>query len=299
MSCKMDYNRALEILQIKEDFDNPVTIEIIKKKYKMGALIYHPDQNAYEYLMKYFNLDMEWKGDEFTNNSHPSFHSYKDLLTSFLKNVIDEGGIDLNGNFLLIIIHKLTQLCELKAFEFIEKLDKELLIKIYDVLYRYYNVFRISEDFLLKIRKVLDSKLQNDSCIILHPSLDDLLSENVYRLAVDDKLLWIPLWHHELIYDISGSDLYVRCFPILPETVIINENNDIIVKLKYAIQDILNIQNISFKLANKEFSFPCQLMFIKPYQKIYLKEKGIPCIDIEDVYNISKRGCIIAEIELY
>ena len=68
-------------------------------------------------------------------------------------------------------------------------------------------------------------------------------------------------------------------------------------------QRIVELENnnniLDAELANKEFSFPCQLMFIKPYQKIYLKEKGIPCIDIEDVYNISKRGCIIAEIELY
>jgi hypothetical protein len=30
----------------------------------------------------------------------------------------------------------------------------------------------------------------------------------------------IPLWHHELVYDNSGSDIYVKCNPILDE----NEN---------------------------------------------------------------------------
>ena len=69
--------------------------------------------------------------------------------------------------------------------------------------------------------------------------------------------------------------------------------------MKLSIQEILHKKNINFKLSNKEYIFPCNLMFIKTHQRIYLKEKGIPCIDINDVYNISKRGCIIAEIELY
>ena len=112
-------------------------------------------------------------------------------------------------------------------------------MKIYDILYRYYKVLNISEDFVLKLRKVLDDKLQNDSCIILNPTLEDLLEDKAYRLIVDEKTYWIPLWHHELVYDVSGSDLYVRCFPILPDNVTINENNDIIIKSDYSIHKLL------------------------------------------------------------
>jgi hypothetical protein len=312
-NSKMNYIEAIKILQIEENFDNQVTIEIVKKKYKMCALIYHPDknksedaaeqfckiQNAYEYLMKYFHLDMEWKGDEFTNRSHPSFGSYKDLMFAFLRNIMEDGGGEPTHNLLIIVLQKLTQLCELKAFEFIDKLDKELLIKIYDILYRYYAVFGISEDFLLKIRKVLDNKLQNDSCIVLHPSLEDLLDDKVYRLIIDDNTFLIPLWHHELVYDISGADLYVRCFPILPDNVSINENNDIIIRSKYAIQELLHTKNISFNLAGKEYKKLSNILFISEKQKLLISNNGIAHIDTENIYNITKRSCIFAEIELY
>jgi len=317
---KINNNKKIKILQNKKNFENPVTIENNKKKNKMAALMYHPDknksedaaeqfckiQNAYEYLMKYFHLDMEWKGDEFTNRSHPSFGSYKDLMFAFLRNIMEDsqrpgdfGGGEPTHNLLIIVLQKLTQLCELKAFEFIEKLDKELLIKIYDILYRYYTVFGISEDFLLKIRKVLDNKLQNDSCIVLHPSLEDLLDDKVYRLIIDDNIFLIPLWHHELVYDISGADLYVRCFPILPDNVSINENNEIIIRSKYAIQELLQTKNISFNLAGKEYKKLSNILFIREKQKLLISNNGIAHIDTENIYNITKRSCIFAEIELY
>jgi hypothetical protein len=198
-----------------------------------------------------------------------------------------------------MVVQKLTQLCEIKAFEFIEKLDKELLMKIYDILYRYYKVLCISEEFVLKLRKVLDDKLQNDSCIVLHPTLEDLLEDKVYRLIVDEKTYWIPLWHHELVYDVSGADLYVRCFPILPDNVNINDNNDIIIKCNYSIHRLLYQKDITLNLAGKEYVKPCNLLFIRKNQNLLINNHGIPHINTEDIYNVSKRGRIFAEIDLY
>jgi len=310
-NSKMSYQEALDILQITADIENPVTEDIIKKKYRMAALMYHPDKNksedagekfykvqeAYEFLMKYIHNDTKWNGDEYTYE-HP-LQSYKNLLLAFLRNIMEENGVEPLQNILIIVVQKLTQLCEIKAFEFIEKLDKELLMKIYDILYRYYSVLRISEDFVLKLRKVLDDKLQNDSCIILHPTLEDLLEDRVYRLIVDENIYWIPLWHHELVYDVSGADLYVRCFPILPDNVSINENNDIIVRTVHSIQNLLHKKELTFRLAGKEYNKPCNLLFVRKNQNLLISNAGIAHINTEDIYNVSKRGRIIAEIELY
>ena len=311
----MNYHDAIEILQITEDVDNPLTSEIIKKKYRMAALMYHPDKNksddagkkfyevqdAYEFLMKYINVETKWNGDNYIHS--PSMNSFKDLLAAFLRNIMDDGigqrCETTQHDILFIVVQKLTQLCETKAFEFIEKLNKDLLMKIYDILYRYYKVLNISEDFVLKLRKVLDDKLQNDSCIILHPTLEDLLEDKAYRLVVDEKTYWIPLWHHELVYDVSGSDLYVRCFPILPDNVIINENNDIIIKENHSIQKLLYVKELTFHLAGKEYKKQSDLLFAKKKQNLLISNHGIALMNTDDIFNVTKRGRIIAEIELH
>jgi len=308
---KMNYQNAIDILQIIEDIETPLTAYTIKKKYRMAALMYHPDKNnsddagekffegqeAYEFLMKYINVETKWNGDNYIHS--PSMNSFKDLLADFLRNIMDDGVGDPIQNILFLVVQKLTQLCEMKAFEFIEKLNKELLMKLYDILYRYYKVLNISEHFVLKLRKVLDEKLQNDSCIILNPTLEDLLEDKAYRLVVDEKTYWIPLWHHELVYDISGADLYVRCFPILPDNVNINENNDIIIKSIYSIHKLLYETELTFHLAGKEYKKQTDLLFVRKTQNLLISNHGIALMNTDDIFNVSKRGRIFAEIELY
>lgn len=309
-NSQINYQESIDILQITED-DNPLTVNIIKKKYRMAALMYHPDKNksvdacdnfhkvqdAYEFLMKYINADTNWNGDNYVYS--PSMNSFKDLLTAFLRNIMDDGIGDPVHDILFIVVQKLTQLCETKAFEFIEKLNKDLLMKLYDILYRYYKVLSISEDFVLKLRKVLDEKLQNDSCIILNPTLEDLLEDKAYRLIIDNNTFWIPLWHHELVYDVSGADLYVRCFPILPDNVSINENNDIIIKSVYSIHKILYEKELTFHLAGKEYKKQPDLLFVRKNQNLLISNYGIAHMNANDIFNVTKRGRIYAEIELY
>jgi hypothetical protein len=310
-NSKMNYHDAIDILQISEDVDKPLTVNIIKKKYRMAALMYHPDKNksddagekffevqdAYEFLMEHINVDMKMNSE---NSSYsPNMNSYKGLLAAFLRNIMDDGCGDPVQDILFIVVQKLTQLCETKAFEFIEKLNKDLLMKIYDILYRYYKVLSISEDFVLKLRKVLDEKLQNDSCIILNPTLEDLLEDKAYRLVVDEKTYWIPLWHHELVYDVSGADLYVRCFPILPDNVSINENNDIIIKSRYSIHKLLYEKELTFHLAGKEYKKQPELVFVRKTQNLLISNYGIAHMNTDDIFNVTKRGQIFAEIELY
>jgi len=308
---KMTYHEAIDILQITEDVDTPLTVNIIKKKYRLAALMYHPDKNksddagekfmeaqeAYEFLMKYINEDTKWNSGNYSYSMN--MNSYKELLESFLRNIMDDGVGDPIQNILFLVVQKLTQLCEMKAFEFIEKLNKELLMKLYDILYRYYKVLNISEDFVLKLRKVLDEKLQNDSCIILNPTLEDLLEDKAYRLIVDEKTYWIPLWHHELVYDVSGADLYVRCFPILPDNVCINENNDIIMKKNYSIHKLLYEKELTFQLAGKEYKKQTELLFVRINQNLLISNHGIAHMNTDDIFNVTKRGRIFAEIDLY
>ena len=114
------------------------------------------------------------------------------------------------------------------------RLNKELLISIYKIIDNYKEVFHFSIEFIDKIKEIIKSKTENETRIILHPLLDDLFENNLYKLSYEDKMYIIPLWHHELTYDKSGGkELIVECYPILPDNVRIDQENNIHVRLEY------------------------------------------------------------------
>ena len=103
----MTNEKAYEILGI--DLNEEITIDIIKRHYKLSALKYHPDKNknvdavakfqniceAYEYLCKYNNIHANIKDN-----------NYETLLFSFLKKII---GVDSNQYNMFIIIIMITR----------------------------------------------------------------------------------------------------------------------------------------------------------------------------------------------
>jgi len=282
-----------------------LTLDILKRKYRIKALLYHPDKNnspdscerfqeiqcAYEYLLKTVDNNENFIYDH---------SSYKDILMDFLRNTID-GNLDINefqSRIFKTIIQKITQMCEKKAVNMLNKIDKDLLIKIYDILKKYKDIFYISENLLSEINTIVGDKIKNDECIILNPLLDDLFEHNLYKLKIDERIYLIPLWHHELIYDNSGSDLYVKCCPILPENVQIDNKNNIFIDLKYKIDELFGKEEITIEYGKKEFYFcPSDLKLTKT-QSVVLKNQGISIIQSDNIYDITKKGNIILNIEL-
>ena len=104
------------------DINDPdIDVDMIKRQYRLKALIYHPDKNkspnavskfqeihdAYEYLLmaeEYENNDTHAADDE----------SYRNLFMIFLKKILEnETGQSVFYN----IIQRITTMCESKAFE--------------------------------------------------------------------------------------------------------------------------------------------------------------------------------------
>lgn len=299
----MNNKTARFILDI--EYNELLTFDILKRKYRIKALLYHPDKNkspdscerfqeiqcAYEYLLKTVDNNESFNYD----NS-----SYKDILMDFLRNTID-GNLDVNdfqSRIFNTIIQKITQMCEKKALNMLNKIDKDLLIKIYDILKKYKDIFYISENLLSEINTIVADKIKNDECIILNPLLDDLFEHNLYKLKIDERIYLIPLWHHELIYDNSGSDLYIKCSPILPENIQIDNKNNIIMDLKYKIDELFDKEEIMIECGKQEFYFcPADLKLMKR-QSVILKNQGISIIQPDNIYDITKKSNIILNFEL-
>lgn len=295
----MKTETAYKILDLDIN-DVKITINQIKRQYHTKALIYHPDKNnhpdavskfqeintAYEHILKTKEFGIHTEGNS----------SYKNILLLFLNKILEN---ETSNTVFYNIINRITALCEEKAVELLEKLDKPTLIKTKTIITKYKDELHINEHIISTIDKIMKDKDENDECIILNPSLHDLYENNLYKLTHNEKTYIIPLWHHELIYDLdNNNDLYVNCYPILPENIEIDEKNNVHMNVEYNINDIWGKEYIY--VTCDEIDYPIQLNTLKmaEEQTIMFVKKGITKINTKDIYNISVKSDLLIHIKL-
>ena len=305
----MNYHDACVLLEI----DDVLNIEILKRQYRRKALQYHPDKNksadasdkfnniknAYEFLMKY--LDDPNIDEDFANPFDNMVKSeYTKILFSFLNNILgtDVQYQDIKSRIFYVIVNKIASCCENKAFELLEKLDKKILIKISEFFFKFKDIFHFSDDFLNNLEEMVSTKIKDDKCIILNPFLEDLFENNLYKLTENGNIYYIPLWHHELIYDNLGSDMYVKCVPILPEHISIDSHNNIHVELKYNIRELWGKPLLEFHLGKNVFSILTEKLKFRENQTVVLQNQGISIINLDNIFDISKKSNIVVYINL-
>ena len=297
----MNFTKACNILDISIENRNPINMDIVKKQYRRKALQYHPDKNnsenstaefllikeAYHYLSNNADIDM-------SENMN-----YANDLFSFLRQSLHSSNENLMQNKVFqVILTKIVECCEAKALDLLEKLDKTVLVKINDVFKLYADVFHFSEGFLKSVEEIMVNKIQKDECVILNPFLDDLWENNLYKMVEKGGTFLIPLWHHELVYDNSGCDLYVKIIPVLPDNVKIDEKNNIHVELSYNIQDLWGKHMIEFYLGKKRIRFSREQLYLRQNQTIVLCKQGISNINLENIYDISRKSDIIIDLDI-
>lgn len=300
MEDKMTREKAISILHIQEaDIDE----EIIKKSYRKMALKYHPDKNNSKEAQEKF-ITIQEAYDFLKGSQNIEKNDYYSLLQAFLDSLF-EGQI--NTIVVFEIVRKIMNICEDKSIELLKKIDKYLLKKIYDMMVLYKDILHFSTDFLEKIYDIIKIKFDNDERIIIHPVLDDLFENNLYKLTIDSKLYIVPLWHHHLIYEnekinengeIEIAEIYVDCYPILPDNVFIDEQNNIHVYIDTTIVDVWKNETIDFLLGSRAFSFKRENLNIKKSQTTIFYNEGIPVVNTTDIYDIHKKSDIMVHISI-
>ena len=309
----MNYEIACKYLDL--NFNEDITKEFLKRQYKLKALCYHPDKNkdpdatekflkiqeSYEFLSKDLLYEVSSDDDDkIDENDDDLYHfeamnNYNKTLLSFIGRFL---GDDMNP-LVKLILQKITGKCEEKAIEFMSKLDKQLLIKINGILKKYKDAFHLSAHFFDKIDELCSEKMKHDECIILNPGLNDLYDNMLYRLQLNNSEYVVPLWHHELMYDNSGTDIYVRCYPILPENISIDHQNNIHVQLKYKIADLWGVNTIQLSVCDKKtVSFFTKDLRLVKKQTVVLQREGISRINTSDIFDITKMSDVILHIEM-
>ena len=306
----MNYKTAFEILEIdmSDKKYSDINLEYLKKQYHKLALQNHPDKNsnskdskekfqaineAYEYLKREINFN------EKENKTTSTV--YVDILQSFLSEIFAG---KYNDKFYEIIKKIIVKKIPNKLFK---ELNKEMAFDIYNFLSKYKNILHISQEILDNLMEVVQKKYEDVmEYYKLNPSIDDLFENNVYKLYVNDQLFLVPLWHNELYFESSElnnfKEIIVSCEPELSKNIKIDENNNLVVKIEFNLNDlpnlIMNDGNIFFNIGKKEFYVPVNKLYMTKNQYYKIKNEGLSKINENDIYDVTNKSDIIVNIDL-
>lgn len=280
----MDIQTACEILEI--DIIKIVDADYVRRQYRKMALQHHPDKNdgskessekfkaineAYHHLK---NVN-DRKHTPFPEGQMPS--SYADLLGLFIQSIIMRTTTNKTDSFIQIIKDILVSYKDVSVSMF-EGFDKSILVEVYEFMSKYKHVLHVSPDILAQLKQIVKDKCKNDQIYILNPTLKDLFEGNVYKLLVNEKTYYVPLWNAETYFDGGDAgDIVVRCIPELPDNISIDENNNVYIHTMVKLtSDLLDQEYIYVSVyGKKNVRLNVSDLRIIKKQTITLRKEGI------------------------
>jgi hypothetical protein len=183
------------------------------------------------------------------------------------------------------------------SIKIFDELDKETTLNIFTFLSTNRYTLNLSQDILEMVREILVKKYDNVQIFKLNPCINDLLSNNLYKLYVNNELFLVPLWYNESYFDSSGSEIIVICDPDLPKNITIDEDNNILTELSIEHNDLFNNDSIKFNIGEKTFDIFLSNLYIKREQTYIIKNAGISK-QKNNIYDISEKSDIILKITI-
>ena len=329
----MKISEALVILNIKNynmyNIHN-ISLNELKKYYHIQCLIYHPDKNnicenstllfqninsAYNVLKDIISThdddDHDDNNDDAIDNDGKT-NNYNDLLVTFLNFIIKyySNNDALTGFTDDITKFKHNANIHIKAI--ITSLFDNFSIVILEDLYCYllkYNKLKSHENtentenniyntIIDIIKTILEEKLSDHSIYILTPKLTNLLNSDVYKLEINDVIVYIPLWHNEMKFENN----IIKIEPLLDDTISIDEHNNIHYTYYNNFNNIIELlksnSNIAIDLADQTIEININDLKFSKYQVYNVKHKGIPKINTLAILDNSNKGDIYFHIHL-
>jgi curved DNA-binding protein CbpA len=292
---------AIELLNLSED--DCLNKDKIRKAYLKASLKYHPDKydddgekfkkinEAYVYLCDGNKL---YSGDT-KNNFDSILH---ELITKFSQKT------EWNDVFIKTTLKGIFMKCDDYILNIFENLEKKTAIEVFDFLSSIEFLTQIENSYIEKIKKIIHKKMKYDNIIILNPTLNDLMNDQVYKLVIDKNVFYIPLWNNELYFDLIDSsfnkiDLIVKMKPDISNNIIIDYDNNIIIKIKKNIIDVFKNDKIVLDIGGKEFIiYNNEIKCCSKKQIFHFKQRGILKINSKNMFDASKRADINIELVL-
>ena len=128
--------------------------------------------------------------------------------------------------------------------------------------------------------------MKNDNLIILNPSLQDILHDNIYKLEIEEKTFYVPLWCNEVEFAVSDDqDVIVKCNCELPSNITIDNNNNIVYNYSAKIDDIFNKTSILIDMVKHKLCIPVRELNIRKQQYYLFKGVGMRRVNADDIYD--------------
>lgn len=303
----MDLSHALDLLEIKQSEFITLSLENLKHRYHKLALQNHPDKNCntieskerFQFINEAYNvLKREISiinGDNCSSDSIPTTVNtgYLFILHLFIDSLLQGKYNDIISSMIKDIVSGTKKI----SFKLFENMDKERAVIIYNLLFKYKAILHIEQELLDEIQVIILEKYKDIQIYVLNPSITDLFENNIYKLELDNKLYFVPLWHNELYFDGKNGDIIVKCIPDLPENIIIDENNNLIITVRFSFTFSLLSENVkTISIGNKSFDVPIAELLCKRIQTYTFKKQGISKICEKDMYSIGDLSDIIIKI---
>lgn len=323
----MNYKSACKILELDETIKHDC--KTIKKSYHALALQYHPDKNKdFEAIHIFKEVNEAYHYITINTRKTEPYDALVDYFTSSWNIDIQQENVD-------AWMGKMFSVCETHSEKLILSLEFPKFIIIYKLYKKYRHLLQYSIEFdnFMEKRKIFfmsqgslkerhkinrhlsvsncsslstsepeEELLNNKETMILRPFLDDVIIDNVYKYSYLDNFLLIPLWHHEIEYDISG-EFVVKIIPKLPSiNYWIDKDNNLHQRIEYTISELwdcaLDNKYMEIFFGKKRFIFYPHDLQLKMNQIWTWKMEGISRINSNNIYDVSLRSDVVLHISI-
>lgn len=299
----LNLTNALKILNLNKKYNiyniENLDIQELKKYYYIAALNYHPDKNidndtsdifkeindAYLYLKLY--IENNYIKDNLKNHDtdKDTDLNFVTLLVSFINllSMNEMNDVNIINNF-----NKFKSDCidysNNILINFIDKLNINIIEDLYNFLIN--NKININDKFREILKDILIKKLEKYNIFLLHPNLKNLFENDLYKLNINNEIVYVPLWHRELIYDNN----LIKIQPILEENLYIDNDNILNYNYYLKYKDIIdkirkNITEIIVTIHNLIINIPIYELYFRNYQIYQIKNKGISKINNDNIFD--------------
>ena len=323
----MQLKEAREVMGVSRD----CSLRELNKRYRILALRLHPDKNgdtpeatlAFQELNAAYQLLLSSAPENDADANDASGHDapYVTIFMSFIKSLFRATANKSTANkssannldpddhnhhavleMLYRIIHDYASASVTAA---LDALDPSVLFQLYETLEQYNACMGMDAHIFKEITTMLREKMQKNNIIVLHPSLKDVLQNNISVLQHANQTFYVPLWHSELHYRVdSDKQLIVKCMPVLPDHMSIDVNNELHIDVRADIKELLG-QSSSGALRIPLYDDACVEVKIAdlrilPRQTVQLTnhKHGISLISATDIYEARSKAPICVHVTL-
>lgn len=303
---KMNVQIALSKLNLENKYNIKNITELtnveLKRSYHIMALNYHPDKNkeinakerfqeigeAYTFLHNLINSNI-YNINE--NNTEEEIYDtpYTDLMINLLKMLLTKPD---NGE-----INKFQKKCIEYTNKLLDQLFDKINLNVLEDIYKFVvkNSMGLSEDMINVIKDLINKKLMKYNMYIITPSLDNIMKSEIFKLEIDDDIVYVPLWHQEMVYE----NILIKIQPLLPDNVTIDEYNNMHITYEERFINLFNLikEDVKFVQINN-YKVYFEDLRLKKTQIIVIKNEGIPLINTNDIFDNKTKGNILIHINL-